>query len=115
MQQRAAKVDKSHIEFRTSMAKDAVKAAIERGEKMRGDPDKVKRKAAQKCIRCYYDSARIGGAAMTERACGICDEPQTYGSTATDELCQACADRNLLCKQCGGDVDMKRRQDRPDI
>lgn len=116
MKQRKANIDKSHIEFKTNMAKGHADSVIEFANKILHDPDQQNRQLASMCPVCYYSESRIGGAAITTRECGICETEMTFGSTSTDELCCECAKRNKLCRQCGGDVDMKhRRKPREDV
>lgn len=91
----------------TEFSASKVESAIETGEKLKKDADSVGRIKAQKCKACYYFGARIGGAAMTRQPCMACGKVQTYGSTATDKLCLDCANEHNLCKQCGGDREMR--------
>ena len=51
----------------------------------------------------------IGGAAMTNAECGLCDTVMTFGSTVTDVLCKSCAEHNQLCRRCGADLDLTNR------
>jgi len=70
------------------------------------DPEKKQRKANGLCRYCYYfDTARIGGAAMTTTNCRGCDKDLHFGNTCTDDLCLECSVKLKLCKHCGGKPD----------
>lgn len=71
------------------------------------DPDKKNRLAAQLCAYCYYKDGGFAGQAFTTKKCEICEEPQTYSSTDTDDLCLPCAKENKLCKHCNSHLDLK--------
>lgn len=73
------------------------------------DSSRSERREAHECVICFYGS-RIGGAAMTESQCGICEKEMMFGSTATDNLCNECAIKNKLCKCCGSDLELKNRR-----
>ena len=80
-------------------------------DNFRGDSSIKERVDAGKCKACFYFfKARVGGTVMTSQECGLCDDDMMFGSTATDPLCLSCAKENGLCKQCGGDIDMKNRR-----
>lgn len=115
MERRAAKIDGVSVEWHTNTSRDQMNSIIDRAEKMKSDPDKTQRLADRKCKLCYYSGGHMAGAAITTRPCGICGEPQTYGSTATGVVCHRCAEDNWLCRQCSGDVDFKLRRNRKDI
>ena len=69
------------------------------------DTNSAERRKVSICKVCFYlRPGRIGGAAMTTQPCAICEKDQTYGNTCTDPLCLPCAQREKLCKHCGGDV-----------
>lgn len=34
---------------------------------------------------------------------------QTFPTTHTQDICEECADKLHLCRECGGDVDMETR------
>lgn len=98
------------ITYSTSMGKQHLKEMEQRLFQVRHDTQKAQRLKYHVCKHCYYVVNRIGGAAITTKPCRICDTPQTYSSTFTDTLCMDCAKHNGLCKQCGGDIDMKIRR-----
>lgn len=70
---------------------------------VRTDRHRDHRWRARKCLRCQYRGA-LAGAAITVRPCGLCLEPQQYGSTNAGVLCVACASAHGLCAHCGGDL-----------
>jgi hypothetical protein len=75
------------------------------------DDCKKQRLAEGLCKFCFcFRKERIGGAAMTTQPCGICEQDQHYGSTATDKLCLSCAVQHQVCKQCGADVHLRPRR-----
>lgn len=105
------KIDASSVEWATNAAKDAADDYIEKALFYSTDVHKKERLKVSKCKFCYYfRQGRIGGASVTQQPCGLCNEVQSYGSTATDPLCLKCASTNELCKQCGGDLHMRVRR-----
>jgi hypothetical protein len=108
-------IDKVSIYRATDTAKSRINDIRKKLDNADNDVDKKERLEKSLCKHCHYIyNTRIGCAMMTSRECGICKEPQTYSSTATDPLCAPCAKNNGLCKRCGGDIDMKHiRKDRP--
>jgi hypothetical protein len=107
MERSAKKIDAVSVMRATDFAKNYAQSTVEKGLLYLADPDK---KTRLECPTCYYLLARIGGACMTTQPCGLCGTPQTYGSTATDALCETCARRDSLCKHCGGDLHMRVRR-----
>lgn len=53
-------------------------------------------------ILCEDCSTRgiLGGAAMTNWTCHVCKVSQMHGSTATPNICTACAIRLFKCQRC---------------
>jgi hypothetical protein len=106
--ERMLNVDRVSIYRATSNAKDRIQRMRESLEGIDLDLEKKDRLEKCLCKHCFYlYQSRMGGAKMTNRDCGICHETQRYSSTATDPLCLPCAKINNLCKQCGGDIEMK--------
>ncbi len=104
-------VDAVSIYRATDNAKHRVKDLKIKIADFDNDPKKSERVEKSLCKHCFYiANAHIGGAMFTSRECGLCKEVQTYSSTATQPLCLPCAKENGLCKQCGGDVEMKHRR-----
>ena len=106
------KVKKAHvsaltIEMRTSQNKERSSSMIERVNRFNANKAGVNGEC--KCC-SYLFPDRIGGAAITETECGICNKPMVFSSTCVDALCKHCAAENLLCKRCGADIDMKYRR-----
>ena len=98
------KFDLEDVRYRTHMQKDR----LESYEKFFTDLEKIKRIAEQECVLCYYNS-KIGGAAMTNSDCGLCEKAMMFGSTNVDKLCADCAKNHDLCKHCGADINLKKR------
>lgn len=98
------KLDLEAVRHRTYMQK----SRLESYKKHIDDPDKKKRIEEQECVICFYGS-KIGGQAITETNCSICETAMHFGSTNTDMLCKACAKDHTLCKHCGADINYKQR------
>lgn len=115
MEQKKYSVDRVSIERATYTANELAQSSVKRVESFQQDNKKEQRLAQGLCKACFYfRHPRIGGAAFTNRPCGICDEIQSYPLTATNVLCGPCAHANHLCAECGGDLSLKyRRKPRP--
>lgn len=69
------------------------------------DSNKEARLKVSECPVCFYlKTGRVGGAAMTEWLCGICEEKQRASSTNHGTICATCAKTHNLCSYCGGDI-----------
>jgi hypothetical protein len=69
------------------------------------DSEHEHRTSVSLCKYCFYITPdRIGGAVMTTQPCGICEEDQRYGSTATNVICKKCGIKYELCVHCGADL-----------
>lgn len=106
-------VDRVSIMRANTHAKRLIEGTLKNAEDLKTDPDKKVRLEKNECKSCFYLNGRMGGSVMTERPCGICDEPMSFGSTCTDVTCTSCAHKNMLCKHCGGDIDSKNRRKIP--
>jgi ribosomal protein S27E len=104
------KCDNATIEWATYMSKNRMASTIDRAEKFKQDPEVEKRHEEQECQVCFYEKGRVGGAAMTEIECALCNKTTVFPSTNTDILCPECAKEHNLCKHCGGDIDSKKRR-----
>jgi len=74
------------------------------------DDDEDRRKAKCLCRACYYVRNRQGGTVTTAVYCGGCGEVMHFNSTATDRLCEACAERFGVCCRCGADMYEQHRR-----
>ena len=110
MNQSAKKINQDSVTWATDMALSRKESIIRKALNLVNDPEKKKRKEANLCLICFYQEGRIGGAAITNRPCGLCKEEQSYASTATDDLCLPCAKEARLCKQCGADLNLGPRR-----
>lgn len=112
MEQSPEKIDQVAMERATDRAHYVSTETIKAALLFLGDPTKLDRVTKKsECKVCYYiHNARIGGAAMTYRDCGICGSKELYGSTSTDVLCMKCAQEYKLCKHCGADRELKPRR-----
>ena len=108
MNQPPKKMDRYSVQFATSIADRHVAETIRHAKAAEFDEDRVARLKASNCKFCYYIyNSRIGGAAMTERPCGICGKVVMYGSTCTDAVCHDCAKKHSLCVHCGADLELR--------
>lgn len=109
-----AKIDQSSVTWNTDRSIERVRHTTALALKYVTDPDKLSRLSeALECIPCYYNGSRIGGAAMTQRPCGVCEEMMMFGNTCTDVVCQKCAKQYELCLHCGSDLKMRPRRKWP--
>lgn len=105
-------IDNATITSATEQAKSRVEYWQRMTRLIADDANRRHRLAAGLCPVCYYESSRIGGAAITTSQCGLCDEQLSSGNTNIDVLCQACAGKSGLCKHCGADVNLAHRRKR---
>lgn len=104
-----SRLDGVRIKYLTEGRKQYLKVMLEHADKLRHDPDKGRRLNKQECVVCYY-TAKVGGQAMTETNCGICDKTMLYASTVTNKLCYECASMHDLCQCCGADIKLRVRR-----
>ncbi len=75
------------------------------------DLEVAKRRAQQKCRRCYYlRSGRLAGQAFTYGACKLCALEMTFPTTHQDDLCLHCGQQNALCVECCADIDFATKR-----
>lgn len=111
MQQQKEQITRSTISYRNKRAKEQIQHILQLAERIASDVEKEKRESMHLCLCCYYArSQRIGGAAITSKPCGVCEETMQFGSTATDAVCDSCAKEQGLCKQCGADIELAERR-----
>lgn len=103
-------IDAATIEMATGTARHRLQHAIEYARRIQEDPDRPKRHAKGECPACYYSGGRMAGQAFTQRQCGLCDAVILHSNTAVPVLCGPCADKHGLCRNCGGDREMKSRR-----
>ncbi|HUX80251.1 MAG TPA: hypothetical protein VMW10_11000 [Alphaproteobacteria bacterium] len=110
MKQGKSKIDTYSVQSATDMASrignDSLKSAIN----WLNDTKKKERLEKCECKTCFYIRGKMGGQAITDRPCGICEEEQTYGSTCTDMMCLPCGKKNELCVHCGADIRLRPRR-----
>ena len=102
-------IDNVSVMNATHFAKSRVNSTILMASKFQCDSSRELRLQGQLCIACFY-SDRIGGAAMTDSTCGLCDFVMHFSNTDINVLCNDCAIEHDLCAHCGGDIDMKQRK-----
>lgn len=116
MEKRIEKVSNRTIQHQTYRAKENAQYILDKAERFSQDPDKSKRVSNCLCKTCYYiNNTRMAGARITNKPCGICEVDMCFSSTATDKTCLPCATKHNLCKQCGGDINMKQRRKQRDL
>ena len=104
------KLDLYEINRLTSRSKSYAQDFEKRARLFLDDAEQEKRLAEQLCKFCYYVSSWIGGAAMTEANCGLCDKTTMYSSTNVDVVCKSCAESHKLCVHCGSDMQFRNRR-----
>lgn len=116
MKQIQSKIDHDSVQWATHLSQTHAEETLKKAMQYLQDLDKKKRLESAHCKHCYYIyNTRIGGAAMTSKACGVCARDMLFGSTATDPLCLDCGKTHELCIQCGGDLHMRVRRKWKDI
>ena len=99
------------VQFITDIKKRYVKETILHAKNAETDNDKPNRLIKQECVYCYYiGNSRVGGCAMTEAPCSICEKVIMYGSTCTNKVCLNCAKLHNLCTYCGADIELRIRR-----
>lgn len=106
MRQDAVPIDRAYVVRQTSDRNRQMKDFLKRAEALGSDSRAGERAEEGLCRVCFYLSARLGGAAMTTRACGMCGTDSVFGSTYTDALCRDCAELHKLCRHCGADLEL---------
>lgn len=103
-------LDKKNIDLvSVQWATSSQQSYLEFCKKVIEDKDKKERLEKCECQVCYFKS-RIGGAALSQRPCGLCEEIIHAGNTCVDVLCKECAKKHRLCKRCGATIDLKNRR-----
>lgn len=69
-------------------------------EDLAADPRQKDRLARLECKACYY-TVRITGQAFTRYICRRCGQEGMHHNTGVPMLCDNCADKSVLCAQCG--------------
>ncbi len=104
-------ITKESYERRTMANIDLAESRKNSLKNYRDDPHREYRKTTRGlCKFCFYlSTARIGGCAMVEGACGLCVDAITSTNTNLNVLCMPCGSRHGLCVRCGGDQEMEVR------
>ena len=110
MTRNAVNIDQVSMMRATDFAKGYCDDTVAKAMQVLTDPDKKERISKLECLACWYLMGKIGGAAMTEQACGACGKTQLYGSACTDVVCRDCAKEKELCKHCGADLHLRPRR-----
>ena len=104
--------NKKDINEKTFWKKEVIKEKIDYAIKIINDEDKDKRLLKQLCPLCFYSEDSIGGASFTTKNCVFCNEPQLYGSTNTQEMCEQCSKNKNCCKTCGCDINLRTHHEK---
>jgi hypothetical protein len=80
--------------------------SIETNPELEYDSRRSERLDQSKCRVCFHGGLDL---VPPPPPCAICEEANHRGG----KLCPPCADRNLLCLICAGDIDGKERESRP--
>lgn len=115
MHVRTHKIDRYSVYRRTHENLRYANDLLWKADSFQNDVMRRERRSDGQCRYCYYLSSKIGGAAMTRGACGICGKERTFGSTCVDVLCKECADRYSLCVHCGADRELRPRRRKPEL
>lgn len=108
MLNRRVPINHARMKRATDLARKWNEEVVKSARALETDPERDSRREAQLCPCCFYvRSPRIGGAAITQQPCGLCESVETYASTATDVLCLECAKAHDLCKRCGADLELR--------
>lgn len=110
MKARKKIVDAVSVYRETADKKHRVDSMRKRLADFDNDPQRAARLEKSECKSCFYLYGKLGGAAMTLSACGVCDTERHFANTCVDALCKICADKLGLCKHCGADIDLKQRR-----
>jgi hypothetical protein len=104
-------INRSTYEWETETNRDRIAKLRISLARYDDDADRAKRLEKCECKFCYYYmTSRIGGAACSQRPCGLCKAMIYSGSTNVDVLCHACGKERGMCARCGGDLEMKVRR-----
>lgn len=103
-------VTKDTVSIDTRKSAREVSRILDKAEQLKSDPEKRKRLEKSLCLSCFYiNFASFGGAAITERPCGICEDNMSFPTTVVDKVCNPCASKNDLCKRCGADLNLEEK------
>ena len=98
--------DKEAAKMRRHDNKERVSDLTARLLSYYSDPNKKGRVLKGLCKYCsYINTARIGGSAITFRACANCGDEMSFGNTCVDILCAKCAVEIGHCAHCGQKLD----------
>ena len=63
------------------------------------------------CMSCYYLQETIFACTeITQSNCKICDKEMIFGTSLITPICDECAKKYRLCKQCMCDINFKKRR-----
>jgi hypothetical protein len=111
MRQAAASMTPESVQFRTTAKRKGLDEYLALADRITQDADRDVRVHQCLCLSCFYFKNRtISGQAFTYRPCGLCDLELISGSTNSDTLCIACAQKHKLCSHCGADFDLRTKR-----
>jgi hypothetical protein len=97
------------INERTGWAIDRAKVRLEETDAYRDDTDKSRRLQMSECKRCYYLVCGLAGQAFTPYTCKRCGVKSSWPNTNIPKLCSSCSDGLKLCRRCGADINLRKR------
>lgn len=105
-------IDLYRIQSATERANAYAKDSVDRvAAYLIDDIGYTQRTAESVCQWCWYrQKGRVSGQAFTEYTCANCGEIQSWPNTGVPQLCDFCATKHRLCKECCGTVDGSRRK-----
>lgn len=104
------KYDRYRYEWETGVAQGNVRKVQELADKLASDPDRPARMQKGCCTWCYYRPGPMVCNAVTKKPCDICDTPMQFGNSNVDAVCENCSKEHGICRQCGGDLNLKIRR-----
>lgn len=75
------------------------------------DVQREQRLLSGHCRYCFYlRTPTVVMHAVTEKPCFVCATIVRYGNSHTLKYCGPCAIKHHLCRECGGDLSMAKRE-----
>jgi hypothetical protein len=92
------------VQSATERAKTFIDNTLSLSKRLVEDPEAKERIRSHMCRWCFYAGRqRLVGQALTDYTCAKCRSTSTHANTGVPVLCEICAGRCKLCKQCMGD------------
>jgi hypothetical protein len=101
------KLKKSDIMWAVDRNKKRIEVCARQALSFLADPNKKERQSEQYCVCCFYRENTIAGQACTESQCGVCEKQMQWSTTHQEKLCESCAKKLGLCKECSATIELK--------